>query len=153
MVVFSETYVNTPLDITLLFVPESVEHLLLPTSLPRLTRSSLTTNPYQLLPSLIFSLLRLTSPYTPSLFFVFFTSHTSLPLKLPHLHTSSTSTSTTVLSTEPRLIKMASPVKNKPGELLGLSLSEARLLILGTLCTDESGKVCITTLYKPVLHD
>ncbi|GES62457.1 hypothetical protein ATEIFO6365_0005043400 [Aspergillus terreus] len=36
---------------------------------------------------------------------------------------------------------MASPVKNKPGELLGLSLAEARLLILGTLCTDESGKV------------
>ncbi|KAL4890997.1 hypothetical protein BDV59DRAFT_183514 [Aspergillus ambiguus] len=36
---------------------------------------------------------------------------------------------------------MSSPVKSKPEELLGLSLSEARLILLGTLCVDDSGKV------------
>ncbi|KAI9371954.1 hypothetical protein BJX61DRAFT_477092 [Aspergillus egyptiacus] len=36
---------------------------------------------------------------------------------------------------------MSSPAKAKPENLLGLSFSEARLMLLGIICTDNSGKI------------
>lgn len=41
---------------------------------------------------------------------------------------------------------MATGVKNKPDGLLGLTVSDARVLILGMICTDSSGKVRYTNV-------
>lgn len=35
--------------------------------------------------------------------------------------------------------------KGKPEGLAGLSMAEAKVLLLGILCTDNSGKVCLYT--------